>query len=229
MISPEDVGGGAALALIRSEFVKGLRGPQEAGKWVRAQVARLFTSPNAISVVGLAQQMLRDIGEPPHEVAPKRLLSIIEGASVEDDAELQERWAALLANDSRSGNSSRRNYALIVRELTALDARVLEEVAGPPHPKLISVSVHEANRHITRGYRAGLMHAMMGMAKVHSSDVDVSLDNLVRLGLISVSSEMRDPTGHPAPEGMIPCDVLSLTMLGLHFVDAIRPPRRVTP
>src|ERR1043165_6931148 len=64
------------------------------------------------------------------EVSPKIILPIIEGASLEDDAELQDVWANLLASsiDPDFEGHAHPAFPDIVRQLEAVDVHILRTI-----------------------------------------------------------------------------------------------------
>ena len=69
----------------------------EIGKGLTASVAGLSLK-RQIRLWQRAQQMISDAGFYPRGVPPKIIFTIVQNASIEDDHELQDKWAALLAN-----------------------------------------------------------------------------------------------------------------------------------
>lgn len=218
-VNIEEAAGGAVLGALVVPFLKGFVDPEHTGKRLRA-----FVSENVRAVSLRATQMVEDAGGKVGEVPPKHLIAIAEGASLEDDATLRERWAALLANMA-IGSAGPHNFASLLKELTATDALVLDTLAGED-PQLTSISGLAATRHIARQTRSAVMHELLRPPTTLTSwYVDASFDNLSRLGLIRVMTEMHDPRGG-AHQQLEPMDFLSLTMLGFQFITAIRPPHR---
>jgi len=212
------------VAWLAQPFVEGLVNSKGAGEWLHARLTPYITP--YFEIIGRrAQQMLKDVGNDAATIVPKRLMPILEGASLEDDPELQERWAAMLANEALASAQPRHNYAALLREVTAIDARVLDAIAGES-PRITVLSVFAANSRITWSSRSTILGKILkGPTTLGSWHIDASLDNLTRLGLIHVTTEMHDPSGGTNPKDVIPIEFLSLTTLGLQFIEAIRPPR----
>jgi len=58
--------------------------------------------------------------------SPKILLPILDGASLEDDAELQDKWAALLVSAASRPDEEVRGFSEILRQVTPALAKFLD-------------------------------------------------------------------------------------------------------
>ena len=92
------VAGASLLKAPVQEFLKRISGPaaDEIGEWFRDKV-REFRSRNAGRAVARAQQILVGLEREAVEIPLRTLLPLLEGASLEDDPRLSEKWASLLA------------------------------------------------------------------------------------------------------------------------------------
>src|SRR5665213_212676 len=90
---------GGILKAPAEEFLKRISGPaaDELGLWFRDEI-RNYRARNTTHVVSRSQSMLRDSGSDVRELPLRTLLPLLDGASIEDNPELTELWAALLAN-----------------------------------------------------------------------------------------------------------------------------------
>ena len=84
------------------------------------------------AVLERAQEMLQDAGIQPGPVPIKALVPLLQYASLEDDAYLQERWAALLANSAHpeQGAHVQPSFPDILRQLSSPDAKFLDAIHG---------------------------------------------------------------------------------------------------
>lgn len=135
---------------------------------------------------------------------------IVERASVEDDDDLQDRWANLLSNaaDPRHEAAVLPAFPDILRQLSKQEANFLDE--------LFEVSTNP-NRFAT---------PPIEIAPVH-------YENLRRLGLIIREHERRVPTSAMLDAralhislGLTPEELCFLSEFGMAFVSACRAPRR---
>jgi|ERR1700682_322032 len=87
---------------------------------------RMFN--NLVEVVARAKKKLNDAGVEPREVPLKVLHPLLETSALEDEPDLQELWANLLANVANPNGSTRVSpaFALILKELRGTDAKFLE-------------------------------------------------------------------------------------------------------
>jgi len=76
------------------------------------------------------QRMIQGAGINPNRVPLRLFLPILDHASVEDDEDMQSRWAALLANAATSPNSVHPSYIEVLRQLAPEDARLLDRFYG---------------------------------------------------------------------------------------------------
>src|SRR5215472_13690291 len=90
---------GAAIPF--TAIVKRMLGPaaDEVAEMWRDQV-RVYRYGRQLKLLEKAEKMARDAGFTPQPVPPKILFPLLEGASFEDNEDLHDMWAALLANAS---------------------------------------------------------------------------------------------------------------------------------
>jgi hypothetical protein len=108
-------------------------------------------------------------------------IPLLQAASLEEDDDLQDLWARLLANglDPNSGVEVKRAFVSILEDMGSLEARLLEAIAAAP-PKF------EPD-----GYQSMDVCTVGLPARYASEDeqppenVEVALWNLVRLGCVS--------------------------------------------
>jgi hypothetical protein len=85
---------------------------------------------NAEAVSGKAHLILLDIGEKPREIPLNILQPVLEGASLQDDPDLQNTWANLLANaaDAKNRIHIEPSFARILRELSSREVQFLDSL-----------------------------------------------------------------------------------------------------
>ena len=113
---------------------------------------------------------------------PLRLaVPILQEGSLEEDDDLQDRWARLLVNaaDANSGTEPRHAFVSILKDLTSLDAINLEKIYSIPLGKSAGVC--------TTGL-PGEVYLEGRQGETLREDVATSLSNLSRLGLVSPPS-----------------------------------------
>ena len=125
-----------------------------------------------------SKQMLDSSGKEPEKVPLKLLLPIVQNGSVEDDDDLQDRWAALLAKAASGDDGIPPAFPELLKQISAREARLL-------HGALLYVSKTFGLDHILSydldhfindwSRQLGLNYSPSGSAE--------SVRNLIRLGL----------------------------------------------
>jgi hypothetical protein len=114
-------------------------GPLEQGIGIFEDRLRYMRWERQIRLMQRAQDFLRLAGLPvPTRPVPlKLLIPIMQGASLEENDDLQDRWVALLVNAGNAGFRSevRRSYVAILEQLTPLDAHILDVLYSLPFEK----------------------------------------------------------------------------------------------
>jgi hypothetical protein len=122
-------GTSAGLAKPAGELLKSLLerflGPSAdlAGDGLRGFFVR--RRQRAESVLQEAVQMLDEANLKPSAVPGRILMPLLEAASLEEEPELSQKWAALLANAASGNSSVLPGYIDILRQLTPIHARIL--------------------------------------------------------------------------------------------------------
>lgn len=113
-------------------------------------------------------------------------ISALEEGSLEDDDELQDLWARLLANtaDASSGVSPRRAHISMIRDMSRMDALIFEAIYSVPDaPDGKAIVTYELPG---KAYRADGLNA--DEVTEPSEEIIVSLSNLERIGAIGFGS-----------------------------------------
>jgi hypothetical protein len=158
-----------------------------------------------------AQEMLREAGVQPRPVPLKTIVPLLQCASLEEDGDHQERWAALLANASATGPAKVHNsFNEVLRQLSPREARFLDhlydsavegwESSGGKNPYvpaigfMFPVFTNEAlfQQYLEAteiggyvGWLVAISSALHSVDEMHAA-FSVSIDNLLRLRLIDV-------------------------------------------
>jgi len=231
---------GADLAADRIKgFLQKLLGPavEEAGLILQDHVRR-YRLQNQIKILGKAQSMLERANINPKAVPLKTLLPLLENASLEEDEDLQSKWAGLLANASRDFDAVPPCFSEILKQLSPNEARLLDGIHDQICAEMSRV-YEEIDISMLRFLgSAGLQHDSIGKLFVRlglssvpwtrlrdhpdknvAADVrtqrirlGTALDNLMRLGLLytEIGSKYRDK--------------YFLSTLGFEFVAACQHP-----
>src|ERR1700722_1141793 len=101
-------------------------GLEEAGEMIADRV-RLFRLKQQIKLFRTAEQLLAHEKLEPKAVNLKVLLPLIDAASLEEDEEMSDRWASLLASAANPANSNSLeiSFVEILKQLPPLHALIL--------------------------------------------------------------------------------------------------------
>ena len=146
----------------------------------------------------------RGLEKPTRQIPLTLGLQILDHATLEEDDDLQDRWAILLVNavDSDNGAEIRKSFVSILREMSALDAITLEKIAS--HPEATGEGI------LTYQLPETAVSTLTRSPLSPSNEMALILWNLARLGCIAPNR---------LSEG-ISVRLVSLTPLGKAFVDA---------
>lgn len=110
------------------QFFLALLGPgaEETGQLLADKI-RYLRFKNGLRTFQKAQELLQHAGIQPKSLNLKVLVPILEGCSLEDDADLVSKWAGLLAS-AAAGDPIPASYPKILSELTPGEARLLNLV-----------------------------------------------------------------------------------------------------
>jgi hypothetical protein len=112
-----------------TDLLKTLAGPafEEFGA-ILGDKAKIYRLKNFIKTAEKSKQILDEAGLKPESVPSRLLLPIIENCSVEDNDDLQERWAGLLASASQESDSLSPSFVETLKQLTPREAKHLDYV-----------------------------------------------------------------------------------------------------
>lgn len=176
--------------------------------------------------IRLLQEVKRIIDQSGKDIKPiatRLFFPVLDAASIEDDDEMQTRWASLLANEATDVGSVHPSFIDVLRQLAPDDAQLLDKLCD------------WCDRHKTRKLIPGeIRDSDREMSCIFKSSGD-SLGNLVRLGLIESEYEMPDDSPRLRIAGgqayMAPVYLKSwyeLTDFAVGFVRACRAPAQPT-
>jgi hypothetical protein len=178
---------------------------------------KVWRAKRRIHLFQKVQRFVNQSGADIKPVATRLFFPILEAASIEDDDEMQTRWAALLANEALATGSVHPSFIDILKQLAPEDARLLDKVfdwseAHPGHP---------------------LQWWLIDRKQQQGETNEVPVSNLVRLGLIVSDYTLMEGEKKLKFVGTSP-QVVSTPELGqrqklsavaINFVKACRGPR----
>jgi len=111
------------------DFLEKLLGPaaEEAGQILGDKI-KFYRVRNMLKVLERSKRLLEEQGLNPKAVSLKALFPLLDHASLEEDAGLQEKWAALLANAASSTSELSPAFPEILKQLSPAEARLLDGV-----------------------------------------------------------------------------------------------------
>jgi Abortive infection alpha len=124
-------GSAIGIAIPFTAVVKKILGPaaDEIAERVRDEI-RIYRYGRQLSLLKKAEQMAVEAGFTPKAVSTKLLFSLLEGASLEENEDLHDKWAALLANAANpdAEGSVRPSFTDTLKLMTPEVARFLDAV-----------------------------------------------------------------------------------------------------
>jgi hypothetical protein len=167
---------------------------------------RYRRAPYQARLLMSAAEKIRESGLPPRAVEDKLLRAILEDGPMEDDEDMRNRWANLLANAGTGLAGVRAACPKILSELEPVEAAALDMLVDKT-----SFQTFRAERYSLRD--------------LESTGIRIDgLDNLVRLGLLRYTRTMPTTTGR-IDDGAATTTGAMLTDLGWEFVQACSAPR----
>jgi hypothetical protein len=222
--APEIAKGAAALgaAIPFTGVVKRMLGPaadELAERW--RDSVRLYRFGRQLECLKKAERMALEAGFTPQAVPIKLLFPLLEGASLEEDENLHDMWAALLSNAASpdNGNKVRPGFLATLTQMAPDEAAILNwmvelrtgPLAGPFNKPFSYGELMEAYK--TLGFETVTPSGSLG---VDSLVFETCLENLEAEKLIEISVQEFVPS-FVKPR--------ALTFRGLSFVMACRPPK----
>jgi Abortive infection alpha len=203
---------------------------------------RVFRFTQTVRLAKLLQDVKREaaaLGVELGRVPDKTLLPLLEGASLEEDEDMHERWKWLLLNASDSALSAEvlPSFPDMLKQLTPQEARFLDrlyklalesaELSGESRVPVVWTPIDRSELEF--------IYSELGLSKVrlpswHGSNVDASddmarfetiADDLIRLRLLRTESNTNSSS---MSFGKVRAEKYFLTSLGARFVIACRTP-----
>ena len=221
-IDPQTTAVATQVASAAVEEAKGLFGKflgpacEEMGALIGEHV-RVFRLKNQIRILKRAKKILATEGLEPEAVNLKTFVPLLEAGALEEDDEMAERWASLLASAATATGKQtvEPSFIEILRQLTPLQARILDAIYQ--HIEKSQIPVAEWNQ------RGVLSDGLRQILKIEVSQFLLSLDNLVRLRLIGFPSIGLDFINNKDARFQLSnSNLLCGTHLGHAFIKACR-------
>ena len=153
-----------------------LLGPaaEEVGLSLRDQ-AKTWRFKRQLRMLREVQRLVDESGLKINPIATRLFFPVLEAAAIEDDDEMQTRWAALIANEATNFGSVHPSFIEILRQIAPEDARLLDrlydrclsKLSRSATPWVNTITQAEVERRVAMG-----------------ENPYTPFNNLVRLGLI---------------------------------------------
>ena len=207
--------GALAAALPFTSVVKRMLGPaaDEVAEMWRDQV-RLYRYERQLKCVEKAERMAKEAGFTPQAVPLKILFPLLEGASMEEDENLHDMWAALLANASleHTAEKIKPGFIAVLKQMSPDEALLLRFVADRK-PSFGEDGFYPR------------MYSENNPAFISFDDLLVCLEGLVAARLLHNAVSVP-PNFEPHYTRILDDDgPYYVTVRGQAFLEAVRPPK----
>jgi hypothetical protein len=217
---PEVLKGGAALAsaLKFTDVVKAMLGPAaaEVAERIHDKV-RLYRFGRQLECLKKAEKMAKDAGLTPKAVPIKVLFPLLEGASLEENEDLHDMWAALLANAAspETADKVRPGFIAILKQMAPDEAYFLNEVYSEQikqrHGDPLTFVLEGAGNIVNKLLRSKPTEAI--------AELEMCVDGLESLRLVT-----QVGSGSMGFKFKVGNMNYSVTRRGIAFLEACRPP-----
>lgn len=173
---------------------------------------RFWRWQNQVSIVKKVKEKIEQSGLPKKQIPLKVLIPILEHSSLEEDSDLQDKWANMLANAISGNKEISPNYVAILSELSSVEVGLLDKLHD------------EASKIIDYDKRKDLQFGRENICKILGIEVasaDLIIENLIRLGLC------QSPAGSGISVGdykfaLRTTAIFEMTSLGYEFVSSCK-------
>ncbi|MFA4918358.1 MAG: Abi-alpha family protein [Thermodesulfovibrionales bacterium] len=168
------------------DFVaKYIAGPLEEGIGIFHDKLKYMRWERQVRLIKRSEEFLKEVGlsSPSRPVQMKIAIPLIQAAFLEENDELQDRWAALLVNASNinSGIDVKKAYISILEDMSPFDANILEKICSVPlqnqHVRILTYKLPEE----------AVVSSEVDFLPEPNPDVQLSLGNLIRLGCLTAN------------------------------------------
>jgi hypothetical protein len=203
-------------------FLRTLLGPATVeGGELLAEKIRLRRFKNQVSVLRQVQEMIEGAGLKAQQVNLRTLVPLLERASLEEDPNIQQMWATLLANASQAiiSEALQRICIQVLSGISSYEARILHTLYSDyltqRHAQI--AKLREWNSKRTEPYACSFFyrpHELLDKADVGVEEGEFLLDNLLQLGVLRFETPEVEDGEVQEPK------FIHLTELGLKVLQA---------
>lgn len=196
-----------------SEFFEGIvPGFIKDGLGIVSDQVAWWRFKNQVNISKKAQGKITASGLKKQQVPLKVLAHIFQSSSFEEDVDMQEKWANLLANAATGKIDVSPNYPAILNELSPIEVKILDNVFNEASKEL------DYQKRKTMQFSSIKLQEKFGL---NEAKMDLIIENVYRLNLFQ----------SPAGQGFLQGDsyvalrttkIFEFTTLGYEFVRACR-------
>jgi len=199
-------------------IAKFISGPLEQGMGIFEDKLRYMRWERQVRFMQRANEVLKEIGlTSPNKTIPLKIaIPLLQGASIEEDDSLQDRWVNLLVNAGNAGShiEIHRSFIEVLSQINSLEAKILDVLYSLPFEKVRHQGIYTGDlpnsaRLISDDERENLNNIKESL----SEEVILALANLARVGCI---------TGGLTWGGGESFNPVNVTVFGKAFVQACR-------
>jgi NurA-like 5'-3' nuclease len=189
----------------------------EEGGGIIQDTIKFWRFKNQINILLKAKQFLEEKGIKPQKVLPKTLVPLLENGSLEEDEDMQNRWAALLSNAANPeiNRNIKPAFIEILKELSPLEAKLLD---------LIYDEIHRTGNDLSRPF---IKDKICATFNINEMEFKIIADNLFRLNVCQPAASsggtgIGGPGGEVAPFVLRTYSFIHMSPLGVEFVKSCR-------
>jgi len=165
---------------------------------------------NQVKIAKKAKKFLDDNGITPQQIPLKIFIPLLEQGALEEDDNIQTKWASLLANAASGNRKVLPNYIEILSGLSAVEVSILDTLH-----KAILGNTDKKQQMVFSREKIGTSFGL------NDEDTRLIVENLIRLGIC------RPPLSQGISFGGMPIalqttDAFEVTYFGLAFIEACR-------
>lgn len=165
---------------------------------------------NQVNILKRAQVKIKSSGLNKQQIPLKVLVPIVQNSGLEEDENMQDKWANMLANAATGNVEVSPNYAAILNELSPLEVSILDKI------------YLEVNKEADYAKRKSLQFDSSKfklILSVSEEKMDLIIENLYRLNLLQAPAG-PGMTFATMPVALRTTKVFEFTTLGFEFVKA---------
>lgn len=180
------------------------------GVGILSDQVKLWRWSNQINIITKAQRKIEESGLDKKQIPLKVLVPIIQNSSLEQDENMQDKWANMLANAATGNVEISPNYAAILNELSPIEVSILDKI----YQEVNKESDYQKRKSFQ--FDASKLQSILSITE---EKMDLIVENLFRLNVL------QSPAGQGVMLGNFPfalktTKVFEFTTLGYEFVKA---------